>query len=153
MVSNSGFFVWGAADAGVVKPPQHAPRGAWEPLQRPLGTQTHRYHSWFPFVSLISTIFLSMSIIFRQHATDFQNSPISLKLPFSTPKSTIKMQVWWAGEFIFGDNAHDIALDGLGLGYRVHKHTLLVLLRSQNRPFEPMIIFQPPLQGAPKNLL
>ena len=29
------------------------------------------------------TIFLSMSIIFRQHAADFQNtSPISLKLPF-----------------------------------------------------------------------
>ena len=125
MVSNSGFFVWGAADAGVVKPPQHAPRGAWEPLQRPLGTQTHRYHSSFTGLSLISTIFLSMSIIFRQHATDFQNSPISLKLPFSTPKSTIKMQVWWAGEFIFGDdNTPDIALDELGLGYRAgHKIT------------------------------
>lgn len=126
MVSNSGFFVWGAADAGVVKPSQHAPRGAWEPLQRPLGTQTHRYLTSITGLSLILTIFLSMSIIFRQHATDFQNSPISLKLPFSTPKSTIKMQVWWAGEFIFGDNAHDIALDGLGLGYRVHKHTLHV---------------------------
>ena len=56
----------------------------------------------------------------------------------------MKLQVWLAGEFIFGDNTHDIALDGLGLGYRVHKHTLLVLSRSQNRPFEPMIIFHPP---------
>ena len=46
MDSSSGFFVWGAADAGVVKPPQHAPRGAWEPLQRPLGTQTYRYHTY-----------------------------------------------------------------------------------------------------------
>ena len=59
----------------------------------------------------------------------------------------MKSQVWWAGEFIFGDNTHDIALDGLGLGYRVHityrvpKHTLLALSTSQNRPFEPMVIY------------
>ena len=61
----------------------------------------------------------------------------------------MKSQVWWAGEFIFGDNTQDIAWDGLGLGYRVHKHTLLVLSRSQNRPFEPMIIFHSPLYGGP----
>ena len=119
-----------------------AVQGVWEPKHKPLGAQTDQYLAWFAFVSLIWAIFLSIDP--RIWAT-CHNSEICQKLPFSAPKFTIKSQVWWAGEFIFGDNTHDIALDGLGLGYRVHKHTLLVLSRSQNRPFEPMIIFRSPL--------
>ena len=119
-----------------------AVQGVWEPKHKPLGAQTDQYLTWFSWKALIWAIFLSID---PQIWATCHNSEICQKLPFSAPKFTIKSQVWWAGEFIFGDNTHDIALDGLGLGYRVHKHTLLVLSRSQNRPFEPMIIFHSPL--------